>query len=212
MESSVQKSKMFREFPSTIEECFLASVDGALWDMDTIDRNRVRIVPDLVRIVVSVDPATTNNKDSDETGVLVCGIDARGHGYVLEDCSGKYSPNTWSKIAVDLYYKWDADRIVAETNQGGDMVESTIRHYDNNVSYKGVRASKGKYARAEPVAALDERGMIHHVGQFIGLESQMTGWSPNDGKGSPDRIDARVWAFTELMLGRRRGGVRIEVL
>jgi len=211
MQARTYGEKVFQEFPSTAKECFMASVEGALWTMDIIAPYRSSLPDDLVSIVVGVDPATTNNKDSDETGIIVAGVDSRGHGYVLEDVSGKMSPLDWAKMAVDLYYKWQADRIVAETNQGGDMVEATIRSVDSNVSYKGVRASKGKYARAEPVASLYERGLIHHVGSFRKLESQMVTWTVNS-KASPDRVDALVWCFAHLLLQRKFHGARIEML
>ena len=206
-----QKKEMKREYPSTPKEAFEASVEGALWNEDVISRNRVFDCPELIRIIVSIDPATTNNKDSDETGIVVGGLATDGKAYILEDASDKYTPNGWARKACELYYKYGADRVVAETNQGGDMVESTLRNYDNDVSYKGVRASRGKYARAEPVAALYERNLVKHVGNFKGLEGQMTGWSPDDG-GSPDRIDALTWLITELKLGSKTHGARIEVL
>jgi predicted phage terminase large subunit-like protein len=152
--------------------------------------------------VVAVDPAISANPESDETGIVAAAIQGVGkgaHGYVLRDLSGRYSPNAWAKKAVDLYRELGADRIVAEGNQGGEMVRQTLKSVDANVPVKIVHASRGKQARAEPVAALYEEGRIHHVGALQGLEDQMTSWVPGEGD-SPDRVDALVWAMTELML------------
>lgn len=180
---------------------------GALWSRALLEKNRVQKAPELRRIVVAVDPAVTSNEDSDETGIVVCGLGFDGHGYVLEDASGIYTPNEWATKVVEVYETWKADRVVAEVNNGGDLVENTIRTIPNDrgrrVSYKGVRASRGKATRAEPVAALDEQGKIHHVGFLSGLEDQMTDWNPSVDKDSPDRVDARVWGFSELMLKPR---------
>ena len=211
MTARIQKSKMYREYPSTVEECFMASVKGALWTAELLEECRVHVAPELVRIVVAIDPSTTNNKDSDETGIIVAGIDDVGHGYVLADLSGVHSPLEWVKIAVEAYYEYGADRIVAEVNQGGDLVEMALRSYDNNVSYRAVRASKGKYSRAEPVASLYERYMVHHVGRFPMLENQQITFTPQSSK-SPDRYDAMVYAITDLMLGRKFHGARIEMI
>lgn len=183
---------------------------GALWNQRMIDELRVRKYPELVRIVVAIDPAVTNDEDSDETGIVVAGIGVDGHGYVLEDLSRKDSPDGWARIAVQAYHQYQADRIVAETNNGGDMVEHTIRTVDRSVSYKKLHASRGKLTRAEPIAALYEQGRMHHVGNFGILEDQMCSWAPGDP--SPDRMDALVWAFTELMLKRDRPKVRARVI
>ncbi len=157
------------------------------------------LVPDLRRIVVAVDPAVTSNKDSDETGIIVAGIDAENHAYVLADLSGRYTPEQWAHKAVEGYRTYRADRIVAEVNNGGDMVEATLRAVEANVPYTSVTASRGKLTRAEPVAALYGSGKVTHLGDFHALVSQMIGY---DGKGaSPDRMDALVWALTELMPG-----------
>ena len=154
----------------------------------------------LTRIVVAIDPAVTSSAASDETGIVVAGIDANQHGYVLEDLSGRYSPDQWARRAVTAYREWGADRIVAEVNNGGDLVSTVIRTVDPNVSYKAVHASRGKITRAEPIAALYEQGKVHHVGMFAELEDQMCDWSPSSGQASPDRMDALVWALTELMI------------
>lgn len=177
------------------------AAEGALWDHDIIEAGRVASVKqgDLTRIVVAVDPAVTNTKDSDETGIVVVGIDGDRHAYVLDDKTLKGSPATWARAAVNAYERWDADAIIAETNNGGDMVESTIHTEDRRARVIQVRASRGKHTRAEPVAALYERGEVHHVGVHHELENQLTSWVP--GESSPDRMDALVWAVTELLLG-----------
>ncbi len=173
---------------------------GALWQRSKIDAMRVQYAPyTLKRIVVAVDPATTARKDSDETGIVVAGIDMDNHGYVLEDLSLIGTPAEWAKIACDAYHRWKADCIVAETNNGGDMIETIIRMHDANISYRSVHASRGKAIRAEPISSLYERGLIHHVGFFAYLEDQMCDFDPmNPPAKSPDRLDGMVWAFTEL--------------
>lgn len=173
---------------------------GALWNRAQIDATRLAHAPDLYRIVVGVDPAVTSNEDSDLTGIVVAGRDRQTppHFYVLEDLSLIASPDKWGQAAVNAYYKHAADRVVAETNQGGDMVESIIRHRDANVAYTGVRASKGKATRAEPIAALYEQSRVHHVGALPRLEDEMCDWDPATSAKSPDRMDALVWAITEL--------------
>ncbi|MET3838744.1 terminase family protein [Bradyrhizobium sp. OAE829] len=181
----------------------LTDVPGALWQLTWIDRDRVKEAPkNLIRIVVAIDPAVTNNEGSDETGIMVAGVDAIGHGYLLEDISGRYAPHEWARKAVDAYSRWRADRIIAEVNNGGQMVESTIRMVDQSVPFKSVHASRGKVIRAEPIAALYEQGKVHHVGEFAQLEDQCCSFTSDFDRlrgGSPDRLDAAVWAFTELM-------------
>lgn len=175
---------------------------NALWQRGRIDELRVREHPPLMRVVVGVDPAVSDTETSAETGIIVAGIvdiDGITHGFILDDPSIKGSPNEWASAAVTGYYKQHADRIIAEVNNGGDMVESTIKTVDPNVPVKKVHASRGKYVRAEPVSALYEQGRVHHVGFFPELEDQMCEWEPGDK--SPDRLDALVWALTELMLG-----------
>ena len=173
-------------------------VEGALWQREQIDRLRVREAPKLRRIVVAIDPAVTSGAESDETGIVVAGLGEDGEGYVLDDLSGQYSPDGWARRAVNVYHSQKADRIVAEVNNGGEMVEFTVRTVDPNVSYKAVHASRGKRTRAEPIAALVEQGKIHHVGLFAELEDQLCTWDASLGDTSPDRLDAYVWAFTEL--------------
>jgi len=187
----------------------LEEAEGALWTVDTIEDCKVTRseAPNLNRIVVAIDPAVTANKESDLTGIVVSGVDVNGHGYVLGDYTLKGSPQQWASKAIELYHKFDADRIIAEVNQGGDMVKTTIHGIDDTIPYKAVRASRGKYARAEPISAMYERGLIHHVKDTLDseatlgeLETQMTTWEPLGSIGSPDRLDALVWSMTELML------------
>jgi phage terminase large subunit-like protein len=173
---------------------------------------------ELNRIVVAIDPAVTSGEESDETGIIVAGKDSgsSAHGYVLADRSGRYPPHEWASIAIALYREFGADRIVAEVNNGGDMVEATIRMVDPNVPFTAVRASRGKVVRAEPAAALYEQGRIHHVGMFAALEDQMCEFTndldrakpkrdPNKPEvirrwNSPDRVDALVWALSDLVI------------
>lgn len=180
----------------------LEDVEGALWSRDVIDAARIGQgrAPDLRRIVVAIDPAVSVSESSDETGIIVAAIGLNGDGYVLEDLSGKYSPTEWASVAVRAYHRWRADRIVAESNQGGAMVESTIRVVDSGAAITLVHASRGKITRAEPISALYEQGRIHHVGAFDALEDQLCSFAPGVA-GSPDRLDALVWALTELMMG-----------
>jgi hypothetical protein len=183
-------------------ECeFLGDRIGALWRLELIDASRVARAPPLRRVVVGVDPAVTSDADSDETGIVVAGIAENGHVYVLEDASLKASPSAWAIRALTCYDAHRADRIVGEVNNGGDLVEANIRTVGPRASFKAVHASRGKQIRAEPVAALYEQGKVHHVGALPALESQMCGWVP--GEGSPDRMDALVWAITELALGEQ---------
>lgn len=184
----------------------LDDVVGALWSREMIDAHRLRETPPhFERIVVGVDPAVTSGEDADETGILVAGM-IGNRGYIVEDLSGQYTPQEWAIQAIKAYYKYNADRIVAEVNQGGDMVEHTIRTVDRNVSYKAVRAARGKILRAEPIAALYEQGRIHHCGTFAALEDQLCMYT-HESRDSPDRLDALVWALTDLMIGKNGGGM-----
>jgi phage terminase large subunit-like protein len=181
---------------------WLEDAEGMLWNRQIIERLRMANPPQLERIVVSVDPAASANLDSDETGIVVCAKDAKGNGYVLEDLSGKYSPSQWAAVAVKAFERWNADCIVAEKNMGGDMVESVLRSQNTTARIKLVNATKGKYVRAEPIYSLYEQNKIYHIGQFPILENQMITFDPDKGK-SPDRVDALVWGFTELLLGSK---------
>jgi hypothetical protein len=190
-----------REYPATAAEAFSAELPGALWKREQIDNLRVLGgVPELKRIVIAVDPSGGDKERNDEVGLIAAGVDAQKHGYVLEDRSGRYTPEGWAREAIALYRKWKADRIVAEANFGGAMVESTLRVVDQSAPVLLVHASRGKQARAEPVAALYEQGRMHHCGTFIGLEDEMVTWVPLISTDSPNRVDALVWAATELLV------------
>jgi phage terminase large subunit-like protein len=178
----------------------LGDLPGALWTQGTLDTYRIREAPECDRIVVAVDPAVTAGDEADEHGIIVAGR-SEDRGVVLEDCSLRGTPLDWARRAVAVYRKHKADAIVAEVNQGGDMVAHTIRTVDDNVRVIQVRATRGKHVRAEPVASLYEQGRIAHVGSFPELESQMTQMTNEgyQGDGSPDRLDALVWAFSDLL-------------
>lgn len=193
----------------------LEDTPGALWTQAAIDSARVHRAPDLRRVVVAVDPAVTSSEDSDETGIVVAGVGpckCKGaeetHAFVLEDLSGRYTPDAWAQAAVKAYRRHKGDRIVPEVNNGGDLVVAAIRGVDQTVPVRPVRASRGKAVRAEPVAALYERGLVHHLGTLPGLEDQMTSWDPAGTGRSPDRVDALVWALTDLVVNARSPQIR----
>jgi phage terminase large subunit-like protein len=191
----------------------LDDMPGALWNRDMIDGSRKPSAPDFERIIVAVDPAATSGEEADETGIVAVGLatDADGNrrGYVLADVSLRGTPDEWAGAAVALYHRLDADRIVAEKNNGGEMVEAVIRAKDRNVPITLVTATRGKVVRAEPIAALYEQGRIHHVGRFDKLEDQMCLFTRDVDRtpgNSPDRVDALVWGLTsifEKITGRR---------
>lgn len=174
---------------------------GALWTRDMIEDARVLKAPDFSRVVVAVDPSATST--GDEAGIVAVGK-AGNEAYVLEDASLQASPNRWATAAVTLYHKLKADRIVAEANNGGEMVEQTIKQVDKSVRVILVHASRGKHTRAEPISAIYEQGRVHHVGKFPQLEDEMCLWVPGDN--SPNRMDALVWALTDLALKQKRVG------
>ena len=182
----------------------LDDVPGAFWTRAMLERASVAELPEMSRVVVAVDPSGTGgaDDDGDEIGIVVVGRGVDGRGYVLEDLSCKLSPDAWARRAIEAYYRWEADRLVAERNFGGAMVASVIRTADRNVSYKEVTASRGKSARAEPVAALYEQGRVSHMRGLSDLEDQMTLMTMGGyaGEGSPDRVDALVWGLTEVLL------------
>lgn len=182
----------------------LEDTPGALWTTDVIDANRISYKEfqgvELVRIAVAIDPAVSAKETSNETGIIAGGIDANGEGYVLMDGSGVYTPLGWANKAIGMYDDLEADGILAEVNNGGDLVEANLRTVNPHIPYKKVHASRGKRARAEPVSSLYDQGLIHHVGTFPKLEDQQTTWDATDGSTSPDRIDALVWLFSFLML------------
>jgi phage terminase large subunit-like protein len=183
----------------------LLDVPGALWTRDMIDRaNGSWKLPDMKRVVVAVDPSGTRGAEDqgDSVGIVVAGLGSDGFGYVLADRTCKLSPEGWGREAVKAYREFKADRIVAERNFGGAMVEHVIRTVDRNVSYQEVTASRGKIVRAEPVASLYEQGRVRHAGAFPQLEDELCGMTSDGyvGDGSPDRADALVWAISQLMV------------
>ena len=178
----------------------LDNVEGALWTREMIEGARVTEAPPLVRVVVAIDPAVTSNSTSDETGIVCAGVSSAGEYYILDDKSLRSSPDQWARQAVNLYHDYKADKIVAETNNGGDMVIMLLKQVDAGIATKKVTATRGKQLRAEPISSLYEQGKVHHVGYFPELESQMCEWTPLSNE-SPDRLDALVWALTELNSG-----------
>ena len=174
---------------------------NALWTRDVIDSTRLLKAPELERVVVGVDPPGGQRT---ECGIIVAGsavIEDVTHAFIIDDPSRSGSPGEWGKAVVTTYHRNLADRILGERNYGGDMVENTISTIDPNVSYKDVQATRGKAVRAEPVAAMYEHGRVHHIGDFAELEDEMCTWVPGMGMLSPNRMDALVWAVTELLIG-----------
>lgn len=200
----------------------LDKIEGALWSTDIIDAGRVSVAPQLSRIVIGVDPAATSGSESDETGIIAAGVAMNGkmqEGYVLEDCSLRATPDQWARRAIMAYDRWQADTIVAEVNNGGEMVTEVVRSAAEKMQAEGVRsspevnirqvhASRGKATRAEPVSAKYEQGLIHHVGFFAKLEEQQVTFTPGSSR-ADDRMDALVWCMTELLLGPRSKGVLV---
>lgn len=188
---------------------FAGADESALWTLECLEASRVTDLPDMLRIVVAVDPSGCSGDEdsrSDEVGIVVVGLGKDGHGYVLEDLSGKHGPSGprgWGAIAVSAYERWDADCIVAETNFGGAMVEAVIRAAKPGIPYREVKASRGKIARAEPISALFEQGKVHMAGMFSDLEDQLVSMTTGGyiGSNSPDRADAMVWGLTHIFPG-----------
>lgn len=169
----------------------------SLWKRSDIDNNKVRQIPELTYVVVGVDPAATSKDGSDDTGIIAAGKSKDGHFYILDDCTCHLTPQGWGEAAITAYHKHQANKIVGETNNGGEMVEHTLKTIDPSIPFKAVHASRGKATRAEPVSALYEQGRIHHFGTFPELEDQLCEWVPG-AENSPDRLDALVWSITEL--------------
>jgi phage terminase large subunit-like protein len=188
----------------------LDDVPGALWTRAQLDADRVKTHPELRRVVVAVDPSGGHTEDNDEQGIVAAGIGVDGHGYLLADASCRMSPDGWGRRAVQLYVDHKADRLVFEANYGGEMCQHVIataaRAMGVRVATKMLHASRGKVVRAEPVAALDEQHKLHHVGPYDALEDEQCAFTSLGFDGSPNRVDARVWAFTELMLGTQSSG------
>lgn len=211
----LMRDKLLAQYAGTrmeaqeLDGLVLDTVEGALWSWDLLDLTRVRAAPPLARVCVAIDPAVSKTPDSDLTGIVVAGTARvrtpdttgypRAHGYVLDDLSGRYSPTEWARRAIDAYHLHRADCIVAEVNNGGDMVASTIRQVDRTVPVRSVHATRGKLTRAEPVSALYEQQAVHTVSSLPELEDELTTWVPGDSD-SPDRLDALVWAITHLMI------------
>ena len=193
----------------------LTDVPGALWTRQLIDATRIPDIAQvrwdlLLRIVVAIDPAVTHREGSDETGIIVAALTKSEHVVILDDLSLKGSPLDWAKIAIAAYRSRRADVIVGEVNNGGDLVGANIHAVDPSVNFRAVRASRGKYLRAEPVAALYEQGRVHHVGFYGVLEDQMTQWTPQSNERSPDRLDALVWAVTELLIDHEASAITVR--
>lgn len=185
----------------------LEDVPGALWNRNNI---LYKPPPELQRVVVAIDPATTSGEGADETGIIVAGKGIDGNGYILADRSARISPDGWARRAVQAFDDFEADRIIGESNNGGEMVGLTIGTVRKNLPYTAVHASRGKRARAEPVAALYEQHRVFHTQPFNELEDQLVTWTPESGE-SPDRLDALVWALTELFLGQAEPAERVIV-
>ena len=172
---------------------------GALWDLALLNQTRVTQAPHLVRVVVGVDPAASSDPANAETGIVAAGRDANNHVYILRDVSGHYSPQEWAQQALGLHQVFDGDAIIGESNHGGEMVEAVIIGEDPFAPFELVHASRGKQARAEPIALLYQRGLVHHVGRLQQLEEQMcTPYDPGSTVRRYDRMDALVWAVHEL--------------
>ncbi len=209
MQTIIAKYKGTRLGRQELEGELIEEVEGALWTRAMIEQARrdskgqpLTQAPPMKRIVVAIDPAVTAKEESNLTGIVCAGLGEDGRGYILSDSSARYSPDAWARKALAQYDSLKADRIIAEGNQGGDLVRHTISTQRPNAPITIVHAKQGKSARAEPIAALYEQGRISHVGTFPDLEDQMCTWEPLGDMPSPDRIDAMVWAFTALMINR----------
>ena len=201
-----------------LEGAVLDEVEGALWNDELI---RIKLPPQRYvegelkhafdRVIVAVDPAVSTNPDSDETGIVVAGVHG-DEGYVLADLSGRYTPKGWADKVKGAYAEFDADAVVGEVNNGGDLVEANLRAFKFDGRFIRVTASKGKKTRAEPILGLYEQSRIWHLREFVLLEEQMKTWVPDSGDVSPDRLDALVWAFTELMLEPSYSGDQFSMI
>lgn len=187
----------------------LDDVLGALWSREMIEDHRIvgkdahEVADTLRRIVVAVDPSGSTGATGDDIGIVVAGIDANKHAYILADYTLLASPEKWAAAAIEAYHRWNADKVIYEVNFGGDMVRAVIHAIDKTIPLKAVHASRGKTARAEPVVAMYEQGKVHHVGNLAQLEDEQCTWVDGESKWSPNRLDAAVWALTELMLKRK---------
>ena len=189
----------------------IEDVEGALWSPQMIEQSRLPkdTEKELTQIIVAIDPAVTATENSDETGIVVVGKDHLNNYYVLEDLSGRHTAEKWARIGINAFYDWEADRIVAEVNNGGDLVERLIRNSDPNVPYRAVKATRGKLVRAQPISALYEQNRVHHIGNFPELESQMCTYTGQTSP-SPDRLDALVWGLSELSKSSGQANWRVS--
>lgn len=178
---------------------FLDDIEGALWTWDMIERFRVTEVPEMSRVCIAVDPAVTANDSSDETGIIVVGLGADSHLYVLGDYTGKYTPIQTARRITQAYEDHQADIVVGEVNNGGDYIETVLKLVGGNYPFVSVHAARGKATRAEPISMIYSQGRVNHVGTFQKLEDEMTTWVPNSGDKSPNRIDALVWGVKYLL-------------
>lgn len=204
IEQSCQNEKLLRQ---EIQGEIVDDVVGALWRRETLDHQRIQPnqVPEMTRVVVAVDPSVSHHEEGDETGIVVVGLGVDQKAYVLGDLSGRYGTPGWAEQVLSAYVTYEADCIIAEENQGGALVEQVLRAIDPDVFYQKVHASRGKIARAEPVATLYGRGRVHHVGKNLAsLENQMCTYVPGVSTISPDRLDALVWAVSSLLLSQNR--------
>ena len=201
MEAAYRDSRLGRQ---ELDGELIGEAEGALWTRALLEERRVAAAPKLVRVVVGVDPPAS--ADGDACGIVVCGRSEDGRGFVLADASVRgLSPNGWARKVADAAEAWDADRVVAEANNGGQMVEDVLKGADGALPVRQVHASRGKVVRAEPIAALFESGKCWLAGRFPALEDELSGFTAGGyaGSGSPDRADALVWALSELMLGKK---------
>ena len=187
-----------------LEGLWQDEVEGALWHSDCFDRNRVVNAPELLRVVIGVDPAVTGGPRSDLTGIVGAGVDARGHYYILADRSCRVNPLEWGREVVKLYRELRADRVIGEVNNGGDLIRTMLCELAPDLPFQAVSARRGKVLRAEPVAALYEKNLVHHAGVFRELEEEMCSYSPLTAVKSPDRLDALVWAVAALSENREK--------
>jgi len=196
----IVKQRDRRKYDRDYEGINFEDAEGALWNYSLI--KKVSSLPLMKKIVIPIDPAVTSDPDSDEHGILAVGLGFDGNAYVFDDESGIYTPNGMAVKAIGLYYKWQANLIIGEGNNGGDFIEAVIRSVDKSVAYKKVHASRGKVTRAEPIVNIYEQGKVFHYGNLNKLEIEMTSWNPTKGK-SPNRVDALVWGLTNLMIDNK---------
>ena len=198
------ESLPLRERQRYLDGLFLSDIEGALWSEQMINDALAMFVGELEETIIAVDPAVTDEENSDEVGIVVCSKDVNGHGIIHEDLSGKMSTGQWAKRVANAWEKYNANYVVAETNQGGDLVVDAIKAVNPLIKVIKVHASKGKKARAEPVAALYELGRVAHIKPMPALEGELTEWIPHETRYSPGRLDALVWGLTHLLVKRKR--------